>query len=89
MKVNIDKTIEVTDDQRKKIAQVIHGDPKRPASQWATRDEIKDYLWEHGKDWDIRLADDHADLTLADQEDVEPEDADEDLIGDASLEDLI
>lgn len=65
MKVNIDKTIEVSDEQRKAIAAQIDdvGSKKRDA----TRDEMKQFIWNHGENWDLALQSDAVD---------EPEDDD-------------
>lgn len=82
MKVNIDHTLQVTDEQRRQIANVLDG---RITKRDATRDEMKNYIWESGKDWATTLADDFRVL------EEEPE---EDLVGDAEApaeddEDLI
>lgn len=84
MKINIDHTLQVTDEQRVQIANVLDGKITR---RQATRDEMKDYIWESGKDWETTLADDFRAL----EEDPLPEDeADEDLLGDVlDGEDLI
>lgn len=55
MKVNLYETVEVSDEQRTSMARLLDGpDAKK---RIATRDEIKAYLWQHGKDWEIDLAD--------------------------------
>lgn len=63
MKVNIDVTVQVFDEQRHQMARVIHGDPKRTKDKWATRDELKQFIWHHGEGWAQALADKYADLT--------------------------
>lgn len=78
MKVNIDQTVEVSDEQRKLIAETIDGEGAKKRE--ATRDEMKAFIWQHGEHWADRFF-------SADQ--LEP---DEDLIGDTSgltAEDLI
>jgi hypothetical protein len=50
MKVNIDKTLEVTDEQRKQIAAFL--DDEGAKKRDATRDEMKDFIWEHGANWE-------------------------------------
>ena len=86
MKVNIDVTVQVRDDQRHQMAQVIHSDPKRSKDQWATRDELKQFIWHHGESWAEVLADRYAELTGSDFNTPE---VDEDLLGDVDDEDLI
>jgi hypothetical protein len=53
MKVNIYETVEVNDEQRKAIAATIDDADARPRQ--ATRDEIKGYVWEHGRHWETVL----------------------------------
>lgn len=81
MKVNIDKTEIVSDDQRKQIASVIDCKVVR---RDATREEMKDFIWGHGVDWELELARAYAALTgdPAPEPDGVEEDSDEDLIGD-------
>lgn len=49
MKVKISETVDVSDEQRLAIAKTLHG-PKAKKDH-ATRDELKDYVWKHGRDW--------------------------------------
>lgn len=52
MKVNIYETCEVSEVQRIHIANVLDKSiSKRPA----TRQELKDFVWGNGKDWEIEL----------------------------------
>lgn len=55
MKVNVYQTVEVSDEQRVQIANLVDGalKPKRQA----TRDEIKEFVWEAGAEWEAELAD--------------------------------
>lgn len=73
MKVNIDKTVQVSDEQRKQIAAFLgdSGSKRRDA----TRDEVKEFIWRFGSSWESVLAGD--------------EDEGEDLIGGDTEEDLI
>lgn len=83
MKVNIYETVEVTDEQRVQLGAVIDGKVK-PKRQ-ATRDELKEYIWRHGQDWDVTLSDEHSDQFH--ESNTEPADEpDEDLVGDTSSE---
>lgn len=79
MKVNIDQTLQVSDEQRVQIANVLDG---RVTKRQATRDEMKDYIWTKGKDWENLLNEDFLGLTGDDTTVVEDED--EDLLGDGS-----
>lgn len=88
MKVNIYETVEVTDEQRVTLANVLDQKVNKPKRQ-ATRDEIKGFIWEQGSTWATALADEAANLA-ADTGTEEPpadEPEDEDLLGDD--EDLI
>lgn len=100
MKVNIYETVEITDEQRVKLAAVLDGrlKPKRQA----TRDEIKAYVWERGSSWEKELAYDFRhDFEEAETgspeatelAEVEAEESlvfeDDDLIGETDDEDLI
>jgi hypothetical protein len=53
MRVKISETVEVSDEQRLAIAQRLHG----PAAKkdHATREELKDFVWRHGRDWPLLL----------------------------------
>lgn len=50
MKVNIDKTLEVSDEQRKAIA--LHFDGPGSKKRDATRDEMKEFIWDNGSSWE-------------------------------------
>lgn len=80
MKINIDKTLQVTDEQRVQIANVLDG---KITKRQATRDEMKDYIWESGRDWAETLSDDFRALSE------DSEEGDEDLIGGDSDDDLV
>jgi hypothetical protein len=86
VKVNIDKTIILSEEQRVQIANVIDG---RVTRREAKRDEVKEYIWEAGSDWAERLSDDFRSLT-EDPDTVDEEDG-EDLIGEDGddLDDLL
>lgn len=59
MKINLDLTFEVSDEQRVKLANLLDGKlSKRPAS----RAEIKAYVWEHGSAWEQDLLDSHFEM---------------------------
>lgn len=88
MKVNIDKTIEVSDEQRKAIARYIDGPFAKKRD--ATRDEMKTFLWDNGSNWEDVLdgpAPAPTDETYIGHVDVTHDDSD--LIGDADGMDLI
>lgn len=55
MKVNVYQTVEVNDEQRVMLGALIDGvtKPKRQA----TRDEIKEFVWENGANWEVELTD--------------------------------
>lgn len=55
MKVGINTTIEVTEEQREQLARVLDG--KGARKRRATRAEFKDFIWAEGQDWAIALAD--------------------------------
>lgn len=81
MKVNLYKTVQVSDEQRVQIANVIDGAVSR---RKATRDELKEFIWDQGELWDETLADKFAILSGDDAPaEEEPED---DTV---SLEDLL
>lgn len=80
MKVNIDKTIHVSDLQRKQIAA--HYDGTDELKRDATRDEVKQFLWSYGAYWDHQLPKAEA------AADDEPGDDDAPLPGD-DLSDLL
>lgn len=83
MKVSLD-TVEITDDQRKKLADVLDG---KPSARKANRAEAKAFIWSRGAAWPEALDE----LARAGDDD-----DDEDLIGapvgdpeQLSLEDLL
>ena len=84
MKVNIDQTVQITDEQRVQMANVLDG---RVTRRQATRDEMKDYIWTAGKHWEGTLQEDFDGLT-GDDSTVDETADDEDLLGDAD-EDLL
>lgn len=95
MKVNIDKTEQVDDEQRVQIANVLD---LKVSRRQATREELKDFLWAHGRDWAQHLREQYAGLTGApvSEEDIDEDDEDDDDLGDLigeddedDLEDLI
>lgn len=70
MKVSINQTVEITDEQRNQMAKVIDG---APTKRWATRDEMKEFIWANGEGWEIALSDQYRDLG-EDTGDSDPED---------------
>lgn len=79
MKVNIYETVEVSDAARKKITKLLGQKPI------ATRDQLKQFIWDRGAAWESLLEDELAGGAPADDP---REAAGEDLIGSAE-EDLI
>lgn len=85
MRVNIYETVEISDEQRVQLGAVLDGrvKPKRQA----TRDEIKNYVWDRGSSWDSDLSDDYrndfeeAETGTQEAEDVMSDTDDEDLLG--------
>jgi hypothetical protein len=65
VKVHIDETVLVSEEQRVQLAAVLDGTGAK--KRIATRNELKDFIWTHGREWALDLADKHDD--------------DEDLIG--------
>lgn len=59
MKVNLDITVPVTDEERVRLANVL--DSKESKRQ-ATRQEFKDYIWENGSSWQVTLRDEWINL---------------------------
>lgn len=59
MKVNIYQTVQVTDTQRKELQAVLTGSPTR---QVASREDIKEFLWQHGAGWATALAAQYAEV---------------------------
>jgi hypothetical protein len=78
MKVNIDQTVQITDEQRVQMANVLDG---RITRRQATRDEMKDYIWSAGKGWENELNEDFLGLS-GDDTTVDETADDEDLLGD-------
>jgi hypothetical protein len=74
MRVKISETVEVTDEQRRSIAQKADEGGGGRARE-ATRVECRDFIWRHGSDWAELL--DRADTYT------------EDLIGDTGQGDLL
>ncbi len=60
MRVNVYQTVEVTDEEREKIATVLHGQPHEGKTPQATRAEIKEYVWANGSDWEAVLEAEYA-----------------------------
>jgi len=54
MKVKLDQTVEVTEQQREEIAHLIDDSRKRKC----TRIEAREFIWKHGASWESML--DHA-----------------------------
>lgn len=81
MKVNIDQTIEVSDEQRVAIARQIDGDGAKKRD--ATRNEMKEFIWSHGSNWveSLDVETTPAPTTI----DVTHQEPDEDLLGDDLL----
>jgi arsenate reductase-like glutaredoxin family protein len=48
MKVALYESVEVSDEQRKQIANVLDG---KVSKRDATREELKSFLWDLGSDW--------------------------------------
>lgn len=75
MKVNVDQTVEISDEDRKKIAENL-------GIKHATRDDLKAFLWQHGAGWRTVIDPFEVDATNVNGVgDDEPEE--EDLLGDA------
>lgn len=103
MKVNIDKTLEVSDEQRKAIA--LHFDGPGSKKRDATRDEMKEFIWDNGSSWEDALANPsvtpdaitgsgaeylgNVDVTHDPSDDADLIGGDEDLIGEPDDDDLI
>lgn len=81
MKVKLDYSIEVSDEQRTDLANVLDGKVSR---RHATREECRAFIWEKGESWKTALADLWHGNFGAD-------DDDEDLLGvdEDTLEDLL
>lgn len=77
MKVNVDMTVEVSDEARKKIASLL-------GQKEVDRQGIKDFLWRYGERWEYVInGQDEPDEDLLGGE---PE---EDLLGSSIEEDLL
>lgn len=76
MKVQVKETVEVTDEQRRQIASVLAG---KVVKRDAIRDDMKQYIWERGEDWEAALATEWA--KVSGEEPESDDDEDEDLIG--------
>ncbi len=68
MKINVDQTVEVSDEQRVQIANVLDG---RITRRQATRAEMKEYIWSHGRDWAVELGTDVLELENDEQTSLE------------------
>lgn len=77
MKINIDQTLYVDDDQLIQLADVIDGKESR---RKAKRNEVKEFVWQYGGDWATSLKEEHAAL-FGPSSDTDGTDAHEDLIG--------
>jgi hypothetical protein len=85
VKVSLD-TVEITDEQREQLANVLDG---KVSKRKATRAEAKEFIWHYGDTWAETLTDMVNDSTGTPEDDAEDDD-DEDLIGDSSeLDDLL
>lgn len=82
MKVNVDQTVEISDEDRKLIAEKI-------GSKHATREDLKAFLWQHGRDWRQALTPRVDDGFQVDATNVNGVGDDEDLLGLEEDEDLI
>lgn len=54
MKVTVHQTVEISEEQRLQLGAVLTG--KIKPKHWATRDQIKEFLWEKGEGWATELA---------------------------------
>lgn len=87
MKVGINQTVEMTDEQRVLLADLNDGKVSR---RMAKRDEAKVFVWQHGENWDMALETTWSEAfaeTVPDTGNDDPVD-DEDLLG-TDLEDLL
>jgi hypothetical protein len=92
VKVNIYETVEVSDEARKRLKKAFN------QKQTVTRDQLKEFIWEHGRNWESFIdgpvvGPDLSDDPVHDVEDLlgsaEVGGDDEDLIGGGTAEDLI
>lgn len=80
MKVNIYETIEVSDEQRVQIARSI--DPAGAKKRQATRDEIKQFVWNAGAFWADELNVDQGEPDTGPEPEATDDDIDvEDMLG--------
>lgn len=49
MKVKVENVVEVSDEQRQEISQLL-------GVKHASRDQLKEFLWRHGENWAAALA---------------------------------
>lgn len=81
MKVTVHQTVEISEEQRLQLGAVLTG--KIKPKHWATRDQIKEFLWEKGEGWAVELAELYSaafetteepdDDLLGDDEDLDPD----------------
>lgn len=64
MKISIYQTIEITDEQRKEIGALL-------GVKWPSRDQLKDFFWRHGENWQAALT---SSTTSAGEHDAELDD---------------
>lgn len=76
MKVKISETVEVTDEHRRQVADL--NDDKVSRRQ-ATRDELKDFIWQAGNAWEGILGARWNDRFGEDEEDEDTLDLDDEL----------
>lgn len=74
MRVKISETVEVSDEQRLAIAKALHGPNAK--KDHATREDLKDFVWRHGRDWTLLLsrADEYLQEDLIGASSSEPDD---------------
>jgi hypothetical protein len=71
MKVSIEHTLQVSDEQRQQIAAYIDGDGGKKRD--ATRAEMKEFIWMHGASWDVILRDESAGEAAEPEVEADPE----------------
>ena len=87
MKVNIYETIEISGEDRLRLGAVLSGQQKPKYN--ATRDEIKQFVWENGEGWEDALTEAFNEKFSAPEEEDDADDyADDDYDGDSD-DDLI
>jgi hypothetical protein len=57
MKTNVYEAIEITDDERRMLADLLDSERSK---RMASRDEIKKFCWDAGSGWNARLHAEHA-----------------------------